>query len=337
MSREPDFPNLLRILRREATQKPALFELFMNWPVYRLFSGRSAGSEDPLEILKWQVEAYAAGGYDYVGYHACSMQFPTGKRHQGDTISLNEGACITDWESFRSYPWPDPDQFDYSRFDRIAPYLPKGMKLMAFGPNGVLENVIGLVGYDRLCYLLYEDPDLAQAVFDAVGSRMVRYYENAVSFPTVGMLMSNDDWGFNTPNLSFPFHDAPIPVPWHKKIVEVAHNAGMPALLHSCGNLEAVMEDVIEDMGYDGKHSYEDNILPVEEAYRRWGDRIAILGGVDLDFLVRQPVESIRTRCENLLDMTREKGGYLLGSGNSIPEYVPMDHYLAMVDLVRNG
>lgn len=66
MSREPDFPNLLRILRREATQKPALFELFMNWPVYRLFSGRSAGSEDPLEILKWQVEAYAAGGYDYV-------------------------------------------------------------------------------------------------------------------------------------------------------------------------------------------------------------------------------------------------------------------------------
>ena len=37
MKREPDFPNLLRILRREATPKPALFELFMNWPVYRFF------------------------------------------------------------------------------------------------------------------------------------------------------------------------------------------------------------------------------------------------------------------------------------------------------------
>lgn len=164
MTREPDFENLLKLLRRQPTGKPALFELFMNGPVYRLFAGRDPDSQDPLELLKWQVEAYAAGGYDYVGYHACSMQFPIGDRHQENrnTISLNEGARITDWESFRAYPWPDPDGYDYSRFDRIAPYLPKNMKLMAFGPNGVLENVIGLVGYDRLCYMLYEEPELAQ-------------------------------------------------------------------------------------------------------------------------------------------------------------------------------
>lgn len=337
MNREPDFPNLLGILRREPTPKPALFELFMNGPVYRFFSGRDETSGDPLEALKWQVEAYAAGGYDYVGYHACSMQFPTGEKRHKNTLSLNEGACITDWDSFRAYPWPDPDQFDYSRFDKIASYLPKGMKLMVFGPNGVLENVIALVGYDRLCYLLYEGPDLVKAVFDAVGSRMVRYYENAVSFSTVGLLMSNDDWGFNTQTFLSPAMMRQYLFPWHKKIVEIAHKAGIPALLHSCGNLEAVMEDIIEDLGYDGKHSYEDNILPVEEAYRRWGHRIAILGGVDLDFLVRRPVEEIRSRCQNLLDMTKDQGGYLLGSGNSIPEYVPMDHYLAMVDLVRKG
>lgn len=30
-----------------------------------------------------------------------------------------------------------------------------------------------------------------------------------------------------------------------------------------------IMEDVIEDMKFDGRHSYEDKIIPVEEAYRR--------------------------------------------------------------------
>jgi hypothetical protein len=45
--------------------------------------------------------------------------------------------------------------------------------------------------------------------------------------------------------------------PWHKKIVDVIHDSGKPAILHSCGNLAEVMEDIIEDLHYDGKHSYE--------------------------------------------------------------------------------
>ena len=45
--------------------------------------------------------------------------------------------------------------------------------------------------------------------------------------------------------------------PWHKKIVEAAHSHGKPAVLHSCGYFQDIIEDVIEDMGYDGRHSYE--------------------------------------------------------------------------------
>ncbi len=76
--------------------------------------------------------------------------------------------------------------------------------------------------------------------------------------------------------------------PWHKKIVELIHEAGRPAILHSCGNLVPLWEDIIDDIGYDAKHSYEDTILPVEEAYQTYGDRIAILGGIDMG-LPRSP------------------------------------------------
>lgn len=41
------------------------------------------------------------------------------------------------------------------------------------------------------------------------------------------------------------------------------------------------MDDVIE-MGFSGKHSYEDAILPVENAYEKWHDQIAILGGIEM-------------------------------------------------------
>ena len=119
--------------------------------------------------------------------------------------------------------------------------------------------------------------------------------------------------------------------PWHKKLVAAAHAAGRPAILHSCGNLAPVMDDIIDDIGYDGKHSYEDAILPVEEAYERYGSRIAVLGGMDVDFVCRSTPEKIYERSRAMLEKTRGRGGYALGTGNSVPPYVPQAHYFAMI------
>lgn len=335
MEHTPDFSLFLQMLRRKPTPRPVLFELFMDDSVYETLAGHPAEGNDLLSMMKLTVDAYAAAGYDYASVYACGMGFVENKHQEGaSTISLNADSGLTDREAFERYPWPDPDSFDYSPLEQIQSYLPEGMKLMILGPGGVLENVTWMVGYDNLCYMLYEDPALVQDIFDAVGSRLVRYYERAVSYDSVGMLMSNDDWGFNTQTFLSPEDMRRYVFPWHRRIVETAHRAGKPCLLHSCGQLDAVMEDVIE-MGYDGKHSFEDNILPVEKAIRLWGDRIAILGGVDMDFLVRSPEEEIRRRCENLLFQTREKGGYALGSGNSIPAYVPMEKFRVLREVGR--
>ena len=197
--------------------------------------------------------------------------------------------------------------------------------------GGVLENVISLVGYERLCYMIVDEPDLATAIFDEVGQRLVRYYEISAAYDTVGMLMSNDDWGFNTQTMLSVDDMRKYVFPWHKKIVEVIHAAGKPALLHSCGNLSMVMDDVIDYMKYDAKHSYEDNIMPVEEAYERWGSRIAILGGIDVDFICRSTPEEVYNRACTILEKVDNRGGYALGSGNSIPYYVPVENYFAMI------
>ncbi len=86
-------------------------------------------------------------------------------------------------------------------------------------------------------------------------------------------------------------------------------------VFHSCGNMYKLMDDLIDDVGIDSKHSFEDKILPVEEAYRRWGDRIAILGGVDMDLLGRGTEEAVRARTREILDACGVNGtGYCLGT-----------------------
>ena len=95
------------------------------------------------------------------------------------------------------------------------------------------------------------------------------------------------------------------------------------------------MDDIIDDIKFDAKHSFEDVIIPVEQAYEKWGSRIAILGGIDMDFMCRSTPEQIRQRCEAMLAKAATRGGYALGTGNSVPEYVPYCNYLAMIDCIR--
>ncbi|MBN1123666.1 MAG: hypothetical protein JXA82_01565 [Sedimentisphaerales bacterium] len=338
MNVTPEFDNLLTVLGRREPERETLFEFFLNEPLCQKLAnpdivtevgGILWGSVNPLVI-----SAFANAGYDYVTCYGSDMTFPAGQIDQQATISLNAGSAIRDRESFDNYNWPNADTFDYSRLDQALGLLPEGMKLIVYGPGGVLENAMLLVGFDCLCLMLADDPDLVKCIFDSIGASLLRYYEICAVHESVGALIVNDDWGFKTQTMLAPDDLRRYVFPWHRRIVEVIHVADKPAILHSCGYMEQVMNDIIETMKYDAKHSFEDTVEPVEEAYERWGNRIAILGGIDLDFLCRSKPEEIQIRCRAMLDRTKGRGGYALGSGNSIPDYVPDENYFAMINTI---
>lgn len=319
--RKPDFDNILKVLNREKPDKPTLFEFFLNIPLYEKLGG-TAGSR--------YMEAFHRAGYDYCTFHA-GFSFPSGERRHEKSVSLNEGAMITNWDSFKKYPWPEVKKSDYEILSKVAPEIPQGMKLIVPGPGGVLENIIGIAGYDNLCMMLYDDPELVQQITGNVGSRLVKHYEIIGKYDTVGAMISNDDWGFRSQPMLCPDDMKKYIIPWHVKIVEAIHSHGKPAILHSCGNQESLMDSIINVCKYDGKHSYEDTIEPVEAAYERLNGKIAVMGGIDLDFICRKTPAEVFQRSKAMLERAEKRGGYALGSGNSIPEYVPQENYLAMI------
>lgn len=335
MNRKPCFDNILKVLKREAPSRPTLFEFFLNTKLYEHIAGAKLISGDFSKEYEIVIKAFAQAGYDYASLKGSDFGFPVHTHQKQQTISTNDGAVITNRSEFESYNWPDPYAFDYSRLEKCKEDLPDGMKIIVWGPGGVLENVTDLVGFDNLCYMLAEDPELVSDICEAVGTRLIQYYEICCKYDSVGALIGNDDWGFQTQTLISPEHLRKYIFPYHKRIVEIIHASGKPAILHSCGNLKEIWDDIIDDMKYDGKHSYEDNIFPVEKAYEQLHDRIAILGGIDLDFVCRSTPAEIRTRCKNMIKLTNGCTGYALGTGNSVPEYVPFANYFAMIDSVR--
>ena len=338
MKREPDYTQLLKVLRNEVPDRPTLFEFFLNNDLYaELNNGEAPVRGDGYDAFRQMMFAFKNAGYDHITTHASDFGFPTSDHGHKATVSLNEGFVITDWASFEKYPWQDPKKSDYSRLDVCGKDLPPGMKFIVYGSNGVLENVIALVGYDNLCLMLYDDPELVQEIVDRVGSGLVGYYEQVAGHDNVCALISNDDWGFNTQTMLAPADMRKYIFPWHKKIAKVAHDHGKPVILHSCGMLTDVMDDIIDDMSFNAKHSFEDNIQPIESAYEQYKDRIALLGGLDLNFVCTASPEEVRKRAQGMMERSAVSGGYALGTGNSVPEYVPHENFYAMVDVVRKG
>ena len=237
---------------------------------------------------------------------------------------------VATWEEFERFPWPEPGEFDYSSLEWLEKNLPDDM-CMTSRAHSIFEELSWAFGLESLAYALYDAPDLVQAVADKVGEVHLAAVKVHVQFEKMKFLFGGDDMGYKTGTLVSPEALRKYVLPWHKKIAKVAHDAGRPYLLHSCGNIEAVMPDLVDDVGIDGRHSFEDTIEPVEEFYARWGEKTAVLGGVDVDFLCRSSQGAIRRRVREILDACHG-GRYALGTGNSVANYIPIDNYLVMLD-----
>jgi uroporphyrinogen decarboxylase len=328
---KPNFENLLTVFRGKVPERPTLFEFFLNDRLHQKLAPLTDTETDlPYARERQVLQAYLRAGYDHVNVRIPNFDFPSYRQYETRTISINEGGIISDRASFEAYPWPDPETADYAVLDTLAAELPDGMRLIAYGPNGVLENVIQIVGFETLCFLLADDPSLVGEIFDQVGARLVRYYEIVSAHSAVGACIDNDDWGFKTQTMLSPRQMRQFVFPWHKRIVAAVHATGKPVVLHSCGHFERILEDM-DEIGIDARHSYEDTIIPVEEAYEKYHHRFAIFGGMDVDFVCRATPEEVYQRAKAMLDRTATRGGYALGTGNSVPDYVPDENYFAMI------
>ena len=196
-NRQPDFGNLLKVLRKGTPDRPTLFEFFLNLDLYeQLADEKVKASSDELRIFRVIISAFKNAGYDYATiptWHTHTLWFHKNETQQINTKSLNEGYVITDEKSFEEYNWPDPEVGNYEIYNQLLREVPDGMKLIACGPGGVLENAIELVGYDNLCVLSLTNEILTKQIFDAIGSRLYRYYQLVSAFSVVGAVISNDD------------------------------------------------------------------------------------------------------------------------------------------------
>jgi uroporphyrinogen decarboxylase len=241
---------------------------------------------------------------------------------------------ITTRADFDGYRWPTTRDVDFGPLEAAAAALPDGMALVGFS-GGVLEFAMDLMGMQHLMLSLQRDPELVAAVVERVGGIIHGVFAAYCEMERVCAVWLGDDLGHKHGLLVAPAFLRTHVVPWYRRLAELAHAHGRPFLLHSCGQTEALMPTLVEEVGIDAKHSFEDGIEPVERFIDHWGRRVAVFGGVDVHLLAVGDEHAIKARTRAILEYAAARGGYAAGSGNSIPNYVGPLQYVAMVETVH--
>jgi len=346
---EPDWEALLRCIRRQGTpERVHYFELYLDQEIqdelcrrYDILEGLNA--DEAFFSLKRHLTLQRFLGYDYVscGLDDFDMPFTWNTVQDQSELARSGGrrfidehiGPISNWDDFEKYPWPNPLAASTRSLEWYTKHLPEDMCIVVGqGLTAFTEYLSYLMGYETLCYALYDQQDLVKAISDRLISIAEIAVKRMLEFERVKIVWGDDDMGFKTGTLISPQDLRSLTLPGHQLMADICHAAKRVYILHSCGKLSEIMDDLIERVKIDGKHSFEDTIEPVIDAKAKYGDRIALLGGIDMDFMCRANTEQIRLRVQKTLQKCLPGGGYCLGTGNSVANYIPVENYISMLD-----
>ena len=337
LEREPDFEQFLKVLRREG--RPDHLPFYEHIASSGFIARRTGTKFDrmgPHDPGYWQiyVDFWLGMGYDCVPMEI-PLNCPLGSA-EGAEGAVSRGSeshvVFKTMEDFENYPWPDESEpIEFRHFETVAKLLPDCAKIVGgvcAGPYEWASQMLGTVG---MSYAIVDAPELVDAVFAKIGSLHASADVTLASMDFIGALRQGDDLGFKTSTFLRPGQLRRWVFPTYTKMAAAAHEAGKPFILHSCGNLSAVYEDII-GCGVDAKHSFEDVIMPVADFKRRYGERITPLGGLDVDTVCRSSADELRAYTRKAIDECFGDGHWALGTGNSLTDYMPVENYITALE-----
>lgn len=341
---EPNYQNIVDAACNRPAKRLPLYEHIVDYGKIGEIIGKDMnalynGDEKDLdEFFRLYNGFFREQGYDVVPFEECIGQIMPGSGALGDS---RVEPVIKTREDFNNYPWEEIPEYyfnAYSKYFRaLDKHMPQGMKAIGGVGNGVFECVQDLVGFQNLCYISADDEDLYRDLFLTVGRVHNTIWQRFMKEfgDTYCVLRFGDDLGYKSSSLLIPDDVREHIFPWYKKTVDLVHSYHKPFLLHSCGNIFHLMDDLINNVGIDAKHSNEDQIAPFPVWAEKYGDRIGNFGGFDLDVICQADKAEMKEYIFDVLEQVKDKGGIAAGTGNSIPYYVPAEGYLNMISLVR--
>ena len=217
---------------------------------------------------------------------------------------------LKSWDDFPDLKIPDfrnPARFEYIRGARER----AGDTFMLGTGVSLYERPHYLRGLENLWTDIHTDPERLGELIDIMVDMNLHILGEYAANDIDGLIMS-DDWGLQDRLMISPEKWREIWKPRYAKVFARAHESGMLTLLHSCGHITEILEDLIE-IGCDVIQMDQQNNMGLELLGKRFGGRITFYCPADIQAVIPTRDRGlIRSYCRRMMEsFATPRGGFI--------------------------
>jgi uroporphyrinogen decarboxylase len=273
------------------------------WPIYFEYFGTDS-TEEIRQRLKSDIRWIAP--HDRENYRHVTQKdmfrVGTGLSH----APRGPLADCTNLQGVNAFNWPDAKELVFEatlgKLEKAGDYYRMSGMWAPF-----YHNCMDLFGMQEYLVKMITHPDVVEAVTDRV---CTFYYEaNERFFAEADELVDGyffgNDFGTQQNLICSRDHFQRFIMPWFRRFTEQGHRHGHQVILHSCGSVYHVIEDLI-DADVDCLNPLQARAanMDAETLAREFKGRIAFMGGIDTqDLLVNGSPEDVAEDVARVRDL----------------------------------
>lgn len=191
-----------------------------------------------------------------------------------------------------------------------------------------------MMGTEDHLVAMYEDPDLVVDMYntylDCCIKQFNKIWDAGYHFDTMWWW---DDMGYKGTTFFSNELYRELLKPVHKRAIDWAHDRGIFAELHSCGNIMTRIDDLI-DLNLDALNPLEvkAGMDPIK-LKQKYGDKLTFHGGINA--VLWDDKEAVIEAIRNTVPTMKENGGYIFASDHSIPNTVSLEDFRQIIEEVK--
>jgi len=199
-------------------------------------------------------------------------------------------------------------------------------------PGGFVQSLYGEVGLEAFVYYVADYPEVIEGLMDVQMHEALAWIEHLPPEHGIEAVFMGDDIAYNAGPFWRPAWFAAHYFPRLQRVVQAYHQRGIAVLFHSDGNLNPIMDGLVE-AGIDGLNPLEVLAgMDAGELHRRY-PHLFLAGGIDVSQLLPfGSPQQVRDAVVQALDATG--GRMMVGSSTELNNEVPLANYLALREAV---
>lgn len=240
-----------------------------------------------------------------------------------------------DWQKAKARMTPDDSRIPWQWLkDNYANWRKEGRWITGGFWFGFDITHSGFIGTEQLLEAMIEEPEWCKDMFDTELdldiTLMDRVWEAGYHFDELHWY---DDMGYkNTQFFSMRMYRELLK-PAHQRAIDWAHAHGIPARLHSCGDIMPLVPELVS-MGLDALNPLEVKAGMDPAALKKeFGDRLVLHGGINA--VLWDKPDQIRAAIETTIPVLKKNGGYIFASDHSIPNSVSFEDFKGIIELIK--